>query len=303
MDISENVARKKPSETSSFGVSKREGHDSSKFYNRRLYEGSHSKTTDNTENQVPPQFVDQVLCKSSEDMHELPDSSVHLVVTSPPYNVGKTYDKDLTLDEYRQLLKTVFKEAHRVLVDGGRLCINVANLGRRPYVPIHSYVIHDMLEIGFLMRGEIIWNKASSAGTSTAWGSWQSASNPTLRDVHEYILVFSRGSFSRKPADKKSTVSKDEFLEYTKSIWAFPTESATRLGHPAPFPVELPYRCIQLYTFGGDVVVDPFCGTGSTCIAAMKSGRHFVGYDNDRKFVDMAKDRIRHFRTQKGNMS
>ncbi len=301
--FSEDVARKKPSETSSFGVSKREGHDSSKFYNRRLYEGSRFKTTDNIENQVPKQYLDQVLCKSSEDMHELPDSSVHLVVTSPPYNVGKTYDKDLTLDEYRQLLKTVFKEAYRVLVDGGRLCINVANLGRRPYVPIHSYVIDDMQEIGFLMRGEIIWNKASSAGTSTAWGSWQSASNPTLRDVHEYILVFSKGSFSRKASDKKSTISRDEFLQYTKSIWEFPTESATRLGHPAPFPVELPYRCIQLYTFGDDVVLDPFCGTGSTCIAAMKSGRHFVGYDNDSQFVEMAKNRIQHFRTQKRNMS
>jgi site-specific DNA-methyltransferase (adenine-specific) len=231
-------------------------------------------------------------------MDELPDRSIHLVVTSPPYNVGKEYDGDLTLDQYRTLLKDVFAELYRVLVDGGRVCINVANLGRKPYMPIHSYVINDMLESGFVMRGEIIWHKGSSAGTSTAWGSWQSASNPTLRDVHEYILVFTKGSFSRKTTGAgkaKSTISKEEFLEYTKSVWTFQAESARRMGHPAPFPIELPYRCIQLYTFEDDVVLDPFCGVGSTCIAALKSGRHFVGYDINQGYVQAARERVRLF--------
>ncbi len=220
-------------------------------------------------------------------MEELPDSSVHLMVTSPPYNVGKEYDKDLTMDDYRQLLKNVFKETKRVLVNGGRACVNVANLGRKPYLPLHSFIIQDMSKLGFLMRGEIIWNKSASAGTSTAWGSWQSASNPTLRDVHEYIMIFSKGSYSRSK-DREDTITKDEFLTFTKSIWDFPTESARRVGHPAPFPVELPYRCIQLYTFRGDVVLDPFCGVGSTCLAAIKSGRHFVGYDINEEYVRIA---------------
>ena len=123
-------------------------------------------------------------------MSELPDYSVHLMVTSPPYNVRKEYDEDLTLEEYLNLLHVVFKETYRVLVTGGRACINIANLGRKPYLPLHALIIQTMLEIGFLMRGEIIWDKAASASPSTAWGSWQSASNPVLRDVHEYILVF-----------------------------------------------------------------------------------------------------------------
>jgi site-specific DNA-methyltransferase (adenine-specific) len=284
---------KKSTETSDFGVSRREGHDSSKFYRRRLYNNDKDSAGPGTpENAVPAEYVDRVLCKSSKKMGELPDSCVHLAVTSPPYNVGKTYDQDLTLAEYRQLLKDVFSEVFRVLVSGGRACVNVANLGRKPYIPLHSYVIADMLDIGFLMRGEIIWNKGSSAGTSTAWGSWQSASNPSLRDTHEYILVFSKGSFSRDAGGRQDTISKDEFLAYTKSVWEFPAESANRVGHPAPFPVELPYRCIQLYTFRGDFVLDPFCGVGSTCIAALKADRHFLGYDTSKEYVETALWRI-----------
>lgn len=283
--------RKKKTETSDFGVSRREGHDSSKFYNRKLYGNNNKARAQSTENPISSGFLDKILCKSSERMEELPDSCVHLAVTSPPYNVGKVYDQDLTLEEYRQLLKSVFSEVFRVLVDGGRVCVNVANLGRKPYIPIHSYVIADMIEIGFQMRGEVIWNKGSSAGASTAWGSWQSASNPSLRDVHEYVLIFSKDSFSR-PARGRDTITKDEFLLYTKSVWDLPAESARRVGHPAPFPVELPYRCIQLYTFQGDVVLDPFCGVGSTCIAALRTGRHFIGYETKQEYVNAAVKRI-----------
>lgn len=287
------MAGRKKTETSDFGVSRREGHDSSKFYSRKLYgESKGDAALESAENAVPQECVDRVLCKSSERMEELPDSCIHLAVTSPPYNVGKTYDQDLTLAEYRQLLNAVFAEAYRVLVPGGRACVNLANLGRKPYIPLHSYVIADMADIGFLMRGEIIWNKGSSAGASTAWGSWLSASNPSLRDTHEYILVFSRGSFSRAAGGRQSTISKEEFLAYTKSVWEFPAESAIRVGHPAPFPVELPYRCIQLYTFQGDFVLDPFCGVGSACVAALRAGRHFVGYDTKQEYVDAALRRI-----------
>ena len=142
-------------------------------------------------------------------MDEIPDYSVHLMITSPPYNANKEYDEDLSLDEYRALLRKVFSETYRKLVTGGRACINIANLGRKPYLPLHSYLIEDLLEIGFLMRGEIIWNKAASASPSTAWGSWMSASNPVLRDVHEYILVFSKESFSRKKTGK-NTITKEQ---------------------------------------------------------------------------------------------
>jgi site-specific DNA-methyltransferase (adenine-specific) len=284
---------KKGTKTSSFGVSKRESHDASKFYSRKIYINQTNGSANAKEQEIDDDVLDTVQCIDSREMSLLPDESIHLMVTSPPYNVGKDYDEDLALDEYRGLLKAVFREVHGKLVVGGRACVNVANIGRRPYIPLHSYIITDMLEIGFLMRGEIIWQKAASAGASTAWGSWLSATNPTLRDIHEYVLVFSKGSMRREGKDRESTVARDEFLEYTKSVWSFPTESAKRVGHPAPFPEELPYRLIQLYTFEGDVVLDPFCGSGTTCIAALKTGRHYVGFDINEDYVKLARERIR----------
>ena len=284
-----------PTEMKSFGVSKREGHDSTKFYRRKLYGDAKPNArgaVESTENAVPVDCLDTVFCKSSESMSELPDSCIHLMITSPPYNVGKVYDKDLTLDDYRTLLRNVFKETFRVLVSGGRACVNVANLGRKPYIPLHSYVIEEMTEIGFLMRGEIIWNKSASSGASTAWGSWKSAANPTLRDTHEYILVFSKDGYSRRAGNKSDTISKEDFLALTKSVWEFPAESARKVGHPAPFPVELPRRCIQLYSFAEDVVLDPFCGVGSSCIAAIQDGRHFVGYEINAEYAGTATRRI-----------
>jgi modification methylase len=237
---------------------------------------------------------DHIYCHSSEAMAELPDRCVHLMVTSPPYNVGKDYDENLTLEDYRAFLKRVWIEVRRVLVPGGRACINVANLGRKPYIPLHAYIIEDMHGLGFLMRGEIIWNKAASASPSTAWGSWRSPANPTLRDVHEYILVFSKDQFRRKPREgRQSTIQREEFLEYTRSVWSFPAEPARSVGHPAPFPVELPRRLIELYTFSKEVVLDPFMGSGQTALAALKAGRRYVGYETNPEYVALAEERIR----------
>jgi site-specific DNA-methyltransferase (adenine-specific) len=191
------------------------------------------------------------------------------------------------------LLRQVFTETYRVLVNGGRACVNVANLGRRPYLPLSDFISQMMLEIGFQMRGEIIWHKGAGAGVSMAWGSWQSAANPVLRDVHEYILVFSKGSFSRKKqAAKENTISKEQFMEWTKSVWTMSPESAKKVGHPAPFPVELPFRLIQLYTFSGDTVLDPFMGSGTTAVAALQAGRKYVGYETDPAYVKLAEERI-----------
>jgi DNA modification methylase len=288
--------RKSGTVTSSFGSPGRFGHDSSKFYNSRLYEGLPSEKREVTylENKIPNEFLNRVFCKSSESMDEISENSVHLMVTSPPYNVGKEYDKGLTLDEYKGLLRNVFTEVYRVLVPGGRACVNVANLGRKPYIPLDAFIIQIMLDIGFLMRGEIIWDKGSSAAASTAWGSWCSASNPTLRDVHEYIMVLSKHSFKRpRPLGRENTITREEFLEWTKSVWSFPAESATRVGHPAPFPVELPLRLIKLYTFEGEVILDPFIGSGTTAIASIRTNRYFIGYDNEKEYVDIANKRIR----------
>ncbi|MCK9280732.1 MAG: site-specific DNA-methyltransferase [Melioribacteraceae bacterium] len=285
--------------TSSFGTNGRINHDSSKFYNSKLYSELDEKIiVDTIENELPNEFVNKIILGSAEKMSELPDNSIHLMITSPPYNVSKEYDEDLSLKEYLQILENSFKETYRVLVNGGRACINVANLGRKPYLPISDYISRMMLEIGFNMRGEIIWNKAASASPSTAWGSWLSAANPILRDIHEYILVFSKGDYKREKGDKENTIAKEQFIEWTKSIWTMNAESARRIGHPAPFPEELPYRLIQLYSFKNDIILDPFMGSGTTAISALKSERRYVGYDISKNYIELAEKRIDPYKNQ-----
>jgi len=287
-------APKKKTQTSDFGSSGRSNHDSTIFYSRRLYEGVlQEEVVPYIEANLPEKCINKIFCKSSERMEELPDCSIHLVVTSPPYNVGKTYDEDMSLDEYREFIKRVMNESYRILVPGGRLCLNIVSLGRKPRIPMTAYITTDLLSLGFLMRGEIIWDKGASIGHSTAWGSWCSASNPVLRDTHEYILIFSKGMFSRPHImGRQSTITRDEFLEYTNSIWKFNTESAKRIGHAAPFPTELPRRCIELYTYSDEIVLDPFMGSGTTAVAALNCGRRYVGYEINQDYVDLCNRRL-----------
>ena len=294
----------KGSKTTKFGTTSRVNHDSSDYYNSKLYSelsdndhnGNGSKPV--ADNPFPVEYENKIILGTSENMKEIPDNSLHLMVTSPPYNVSKEYDEDLSLKEYLQLLTNVFTETYRVLVYGGRACVNVANLGRKPYIPLSDHISHMMIEIGFKMRGEIIWAKGAGAGVSMAWGSWQSASNPVLRDTHEYILVFSKGAFDRKKEDRENTITKEQFMEWTKSVWTMNPESAKKVKHPAPFPVELPYRLTQLYTFKGDIVLDPFMGSGSTAIAALKSERKYAGYDVDPEYIRIAEERIEPYKQQ-----
>lgn len=281
-------------QTTSFGSVVRESHSSKKFYSSNLFKNFEiPKNIDFKENTIKPEKLNRLYCKSSENMGEIPDSSVHLMITSPPYNVGKEYDNDLSLDEYLELLTTVFAETYKKLVTGGRACINIANVGRKPYIPLHAMLIEIMLDLGFLMRGEIIWDKSASGGGSCAWGSWMSASNPVLRDYHEYILVFSKESYSKnKNQPKRDTIEHDDFISWTKSIWTFPAVNAKKIGHPAPFPIELPHRLINLYSYEGDVVLDPFCGSGTTCLAAIQNNRNYIAYDNKKEYIELAEKRI-----------
>ncbi|MEA3351257.1 MAG: site-specific DNA-methyltransferase [Chloroflexota bacterium] len=289
------------SRTSSFGTNARINHDSSSYYNSRLYSelSTHNDQEIGADNMFPRELKNSIILGSSENMEDIPDNSTHLMVTSPPYNVSKEYDHDLSLQEYIDMLYKVFSETYRVLVNGGRACINIANIGRKPYIALTDYITPMMNDVGFLMRGEIIWNKGAGAGVSMAWGSWKSASNPVLRDVHEYILVFSKGSYKReKSKHSESTIEKEQFMQWTKSIWSMNTESAKNIGHPAPFPVELPFRLIQLYTYKNDVILDPFMGSGSTAIAALKSNRYYIGYDIEPEYLKLAEDRIRPYKRQ-----
>ncbi|MBT3873606.1 MAG: site-specific DNA-methyltransferase [Actinobacteria bacterium] len=234
---------------------------------------------------------DLIFNKSAEKMDDLIDNCVSLTVTSPPYNVGKLSDSDLSDDDYWKLIEQCFKEVYRVTESGGRLVINVANLGRKPYIPFSNMFTQIMLDLGFLMRGEIIWQKSKGANANFAWGSWLSASNPVIRDIHEYCLVFSKDGMS-KGVKGVSTLEKEEFMDSTLSIWNINPARAKKIGHPAPFPVELAERFINLYSYEKDLILDPFIGSGTTAIAAQKLNRHYIGYEINDEYCKLAKTRI-----------
>ena len=234
----------------------------------------------------------KIFNKSSEDMNELVDNCVSLTVTSPPYNIGKDSDLELNDEEYWKMINKVFSETYRVTKSGGRLVVNVANLGRKPYIPFSKYFTEALNEIGFIMRGEIIWQKSKGANANFAWGSWLSASNPVIRDIHEYCLVFSKDSM-KNSSGGKSTIDKDEFMESTLSIWNITPEKAKKIGHPAPFPVELPKKFINLYSFKDDLILDPFIGSGTTAVASKLLKRKYVGYEINKNYIEIANNRLK----------
>jgi modification methylase len=286
--------RPQPTTTSSFGVSGRANHDASAFYARF----TPPAVSDDDEFQAPS-VVDRIFTADARAMTQVADRSVALVVTSPPYFAGKAYEEDLdaghipsTYLDYLQMLEQVFTECVRVLEPGGRIAVNVANLGRRPYRSLSADVITILQDrLRLLLRGEVIWVKARGAAASFAWGSFQQPSNPVLRDLSERVIIASKGRFDRA-RDRRPTVTKDEFMEAVTDVWNLPAESATRVGHPAPFPVDLPQRLIELYTYEGDVVLDPFIGSGSTAVAAVRTGRHYLGFDTDPAYVSIAEARV-----------
>lgn len=219
---------------------------------------------------------------------QVPDCSIDMIITSPPYNAGIKYnlhDDNMQRDDYTFFLCNFLKESYRVLVDDGRIAINITNVGRKPRYYNSGVVVQLAEKIGFVFRGEIIWSKIGTGAISTAWGSWQSSSNPILRDKHEYILIFHKKHASKVHITTKSDITRDEFLEYTKSIWEISPKARSKDSHPAPFPEEIPYRLMKLYTNPGDIVLDPFVGSGTTCEVAKEIGRRWIGSDIDISYV------------------
>jgi site-specific DNA-methyltransferase (adenine-specific) len=296
--------RRAPTRTSTFGVSRRESHDATGFYQRF---DAPEITAEETVAGCP--VKDRLFAGDSRDLSVLPDNCIALMVTSPPYFAGKEYEAALgeghvpaSYLDYLGMLRDVFTECRRVLEPGGRMAVNVANLGRRPYRSL-SGDVSSMLgdDLGFLLRGEIVWVKAEGANGNCAWGSYASAANPVLRDVTERVVVASKGRFDRALSRKErqrrglpweNSISPDDFRTWTLDTWRIAPESARSVGHPAPFPVELPRRLIELYTYVGDVVLDPFCGAAQTALACLRSGRHYVGFDIDPEYVALGERRI-----------
>ncbi len=307
-------ARRGPTSTSPFGAGRRENHDASAFYNRFT---PPVISDDDRINPIPAD-VEAQPCRLGDScsMSVLPDNCVALVVTSPPYFVGKEYEVAVTGDpdtkasagsiptsylDYLEMLRDVFRECVRVLEPGGRIAVNVANLGRKPYRSLSADVISILQDdLGLLLRGEIIWHKADGATGSVAWGSYKSAANPVLRDLTERVIVASKGRFDRAQAKSRAanglpyenTLSADDFMEATLDVWRIDPESARRVNHPAPFPIELPRRLIDLYTYRGDVVLDPFMGSGTTLVAAARTERRGVGFDTEPEYVEIARARV-----------
>ncbi len=299
-------SRRRPTTTSAFGVGRREAHDASSFYAR------FTPPLLSEDSVVAPHAArDTIWVGDAREMDRrgaVADNSVALVVTSPPYFAGKEYERALGVGHvpvdfaaYLSMLHDVFARCFDKLEPGGRIAVNVANLGRKPYRSLARDVI-DLLEgLGYLLRGEIIWQKSQAAGGSCAWGTYQRPGNPVLRDITERVVVASKGRFDRAvPPEQRArdglpsegTMAMDEFVDATTDLWDIPTESATRIGHPAPFPVELPRRLIDLYTYRGDLVLDPFMGSGSTAVAAVRTERHYVGFDTDASYVALAERRV-----------
>lgn len=296
--------RRRPTSTSNFGAGRRESHDASAFYERFS-----APTISDDAHVASYTDVDRIIVGDARAMGEIPDACVALVVTSPPYFAGKAYEEEMGQGHipadyvaYLEMLRDVVAECARVLEPGGRIAVNVANLGRKPYRSLAADVTAILQDdLGLLLRGEVVWVKGKGATGSTAWGSFQSAANPVLRDLSERLVIASKGRFDRavgRPERAKrdlphvNTITKEEFMAATLDVWHIAPESAKRVGHPAPFPVDLPGRCIRLFTYVDDVVLDPFMGSGTTAVAAVQNGRHFLGVETDPSYVALAEQRI-----------
>jgi site-specific DNA-methyltransferase (adenine-specific) len=302
--------QRKSTATSAFGAGRRESHDSSAFYARFT-----PPTISGDETVVAPTdrpLQDVMLAGPAEqtlnDESAVRDNSVALVVTSPPYFVGKSYEEAMgqghvpsEYTEHLANLHRVFELCARKLEPGGRIAVNVANLGRRPYRSQAADVLRIFEDLGLLLRGEIIWKKGEGSNGSTAWGSFQKPSNPVFRDITERVVVASKGRFdraisSRERAERglpaEGSITKEAFMRDTKDVWELAPESATRVGHPAPFPVALPGRLIDLYTYYGDLVLDPYMGSGTTAVAALRTQRHYIGCECEPAYVAAAEARI-----------
>lgn len=224
-------------------------------------------------------------------LKRLETDSIQCCISSPPYNVGiryENYDDKRPYPEYIEWLTDVFVSLKDVLVDGGRLCLNIAPTGIKNFSPSHHDLITKLRKNGYRFVSEIIWYKQNwTAGT--AWGSWKSPSCPYVLPSWEYVYVLQKGG--KRLAGENPDITKEEFQKYIDGHWDIKPETQNK-GNPAPFPEELVYRLIKLYTYPGDTVIDPFMGSGTVGVVCKRLQRKFIGVDTGEKYCNEAAERI-----------
>ena len=231
-----------------------------------------------------------------EGMQRIPDGTIDCVITSPPYNVSldyNNYDDNKDYSDYLKWMQSVFAECYRILKPDGRMCVNIGD-GKNGSIPTHSDFIQICKEIGFLCLTTIIWNKNTTSNRA-AWGSFMSPSCPSFPRCYEFVLIFSK---SKKLIHKgETTITKENFIKWANGMWTITPETKD-MGHPAAYPIELPIRCIEMLTYKSDVILDPFMGSGTTAVACIKEQRHYIGFEIDKEYYDIALKRIKQEKQQ-----
>lgn len=249
-----------------------------------------------TNNQIPDNFVNKIICDDSEKvLKQLPDNCVDIMFTSPPYNFGLDYEnhKDENYwEEYFSKLFVIFDEVIRVLKFGGRFVINIQPLFS-DYIPTHHVISSYLMGKKLIWKGEILWEKNNYNCKYTAWGSYQSPSSPYLKYTWEFVEVFTKGTLLKKGERKNIDITAEEFKNWVVAKWSIaPERHMKKFNHPAMFPEELAKRVLKLFSYTGDIVLDPFMGAGTTCLVAKKYNRKYLGIDISQEYCDISQRRV-----------
>lgn len=223
------------------------------------------------------------------------NNSIDLIVTSPPYNLDiqyASYNDALSYKDYLKLCKKWFLKLYELAKDDGRFCLNIPlDKSKGGYQSVGADLTVLAKSVGWKYKTTIVWNEGNISKGS-AWGSWLSASAPHIIAPVELIVILYKNQWKKQSGSKITNIDREDFKQWTTGIWTFKGESRRKIGHPAPFPVELPYRCIELLSYEQDTILDPFMGSGSTLIAALRANRKGIGIDIEKKYCEIAKNRL-----------
>lgn len=237
----------------------------------------------------------RIILSDTLTTRQIPDKSIDLIVTSPPYNLDISYksmDDGVPYDDYLKFTKRWLKKCLAMVKDDGRLCLNIPlDKNKGGHQSVGADITRIAKEAGWNYHSTIIWNEGNIS-KSSAWGSWLSASAPYVIAPVELIVVLYKNKWKKSSGSKQSDITREEFMDWTCGVWTFSGEKKSKIGHPTPFPVELPRRCIKLFSFVGDTVLDPFMGSGSTLVAARQNNRTGIGIDIEEDYCKIAMDRI-----------